>query len=131
MNSCDRKRKKSKKKENKRRKSEFAAKLNLIRPKSEIWFEEKMLECDLRFPFETNCVFAGYIPDFINKHYKVIVEVDGSIHELERIKKRDAKKTRKYESLGYTVIRIKAYDSNSLEDALNMLKEIRLSKPCL
>lgn len=53
------------------------------------------------------------------------------LRKKENRRRKDAKKTRKYESLGYTVIRIKAYDSNSLEDAISILKEIRLSKPCL
>lgn len=113
----------------KRERSKFGQKLNKFRPKSELWFLEQIKKHDLRFPFEENITFGGYIPDFINKHYKVIVEVDGSIHNLEKIKKKDIKKTKKYNQLGYEVIRVIAYDDTSLKNAINRLREIRLSKP--
>lgn len=113
----------------KRERSKFGQKLNKFRPKSELWFLEQIKKHDLRFPFEENITFGGYIPDFINKHYKVIVEVDGSIHNLDKIKKKDIKKTKKYNQLGYEVIRVIAYDDISLKNAINRLKEIRLSKP--
>lgn len=120
-----------KRKENRKRKLEFASKLNSFRPKSEIWFEEELIKNDVNFPFLRNEVFAGYIPDFISKTYKIIVEVDGSIHEKEYIKKRDRKKDNKYNSLGYRVVRVKAYDNDSLNNCIKILKELRLTKSCL
>lgn len=120
-----------KRRQRRKSRSEFGKQLNQSRPKSETWFIGEMKKADLRFPFEENVTFAGFIPDFISKHYKVIVEVDGSIHELEEIKKKDESKDKRYKSLGYTVIRVKAYDKESLEKALKKLKEIRLSKPAI
>lgn len=113
----------------KRERSKFGQKLNKFRPKSEVWFLKQIKLNDLRFPFEENVTFGGYIPDFINKQYKVIVEVDGSIHNLEKIKKKDIKKTKRYNQLGYEVIRVIAYNEESLKNAITRLKEIRLSKP--
>lgn len=115
-------------KERRKGRKKFAESLNQNRPKSEIWFEEELKKADIRFPFEKNATFAGYIPDFFNKHYKVIVEVDGSIHELEHIKEKDLKKDKKYKQYGYTVLRVEAYNKNSLEKCFEKLREIRLSK---
>lgn len=100
-----------------------------IKPKSEIWFDEKLKEHDVKMPLEENYIFAGYIPDYINKHYKVIIEVDGSFHDQEHIKKKDAKKDKRFNQYGYTVIRVIAYDDDSLQDCVDKLIKIRLSKP--
>lgn len=113
----------------KKGRQKFGNKLNSFRPKSEVWFKQMLSDYDVRFPFEENITFGGYIPDFINKHYLVIVEVDGSIHNLPNVKKKDLKKQKRYESLGYTVLRVEAYNKNSLEECFEQLNKIRLSKP--
>ena len=122
-------RKKANKKRNKLAKQSFIDNKLKVKPKSELWFDEQMKKYDLRFPFEENQVFAGLCPDYMNKHYNVIVEVDGSFHDQESVKKKDAIKTKKYQRLGFEVIRVKAYDEESLNNCLDRLKEIRLSKP--
>jgi very-short-patch-repair endonuclease len=118
-----------KRRQKKHGRTQYGHKLNLFRPKSKLWFEEQLKINDLRFPFDKNITFGGYIPDFISKFYKVIVEVDGSIHNLENVKKKDLKKEIIYKRYGYEVIRVKAYDNESLNFCLKRLLEIRLSKP--
>ena len=119
------------KKRNKLAKQNFIDKRLAIKPKSEIWFDEQMKLVDLRFPFDENKVFGGLCPDYLSKRYKVVVEVDGTWHDQAHVKKQDIKKQAKYERLGYEVIRVKAYDTDSLDNCLTRLKEIRLSKPLI
>ena len=124
-------RKRANKKKNKLVKKTFIDKRLAVKPKSEIWFDEQMKIADLRFPFDENKIFGGLCPDYLSKHYKVIVEVDGTWHDQEYVKVQDIKKQAKYERLGYEVLRVKAYDTDSLENCLTRLKEIRLSKPLI
>jgi len=97
---------------------QFAAKIRQNIPRSERWFMSHFL------PYRTiddefNVPFACYIPDVINRKYKYIIEVDGSIHDTEAQKKKDIKKDKKYRSTGYKVFRVKAYDNKSLQRCLD------------
>jgi very-short-patch-repair endonuclease len=99
------------------------------RPNSELWFNEQLKINDVRMPFIENKMFGGYCPDYRNEQYKVIVEVDGTIHKLDNVIKRDIKKDKKFKDLGYQVIRVIAYDTDSLNSCIDILKKLRLSKP--
>lgn len=118
------KRRKMRRKARKLRRKKFAESLQNNTPRSETWFYS------LYKPYQSgmdefNTVFADRIPDVINKRDKYIIEIDGSIHKLERIKKKDRLKTRRYESLGYTVIRIEAYNIESFNDGMKTLATLR------
>lgn len=89
-------------------------------PKSELWFRD-LYKVYHHWADEVNQVFAGYIPDIINKFYMYIIEID----ELERVKQKDAKKDKRYKALGYKVIRIKAYDIESFEAGMKVVCAIR------
>ena len=47
----------------------------------------------------------NYIADFICKELMLIVEVDGSIHELEEVRKNDEQRQKALEKAGFTVLR--------------------------
>lgn len=116
----------SRKKRKKTKLLKFADELEKNLPNSEIWFREIYHKCNLKDKFdEYNRPFEHYIPDIINHRYKYIIEIDGSIHDLENIKKRDIKKDFKFKSKGYQVIRVIAYNINSLIDCIRMVYKIR------
>lgn len=99
---------------------EFANTLELAN--SEKWFTAnyKRDEWD-----KLNSPFGRYIPDILNPKYKYIIEIDGSIHNLEGVKAKDKLKNSYYENEGYRYIRVKAYDKVSLERCLVILNELR------
>ncbi len=47
----------------------------------------------------------SYIADFMCKELMLIIEVDGSIHELEEVRKNDEERQKALEEAGFTVIR--------------------------
>lgn len=47
----------------------------------------------------------NYIADFMCKELMLIVEVDGSIHELEEVRKNDEQRQKALEEEGFTVLR--------------------------
>ena len=48
-----------------------------------------------------------YIADFYCYELKLVIELDGESHQSAEIKRKDARKQRKLESLGLTVLRFK------------------------
>lgn len=101
-------------------------------PKSELWFLNEISSRNIEIPYlKHNELFRLYIPDFISIPLKVIIEIDGSIHENEDQKERDKKKDIYYRNNGFEVIRVIAYDENSLIECfskiLTILTEYRKS----
>ena len=47
----------------------------------------------------------NYIADFMCKELMLIIEVDGSIHELEEVRKNDEQRQKALEEAGFTVLR--------------------------
>lgn len=103
--------------------------LNENLPKSEVWFNSKYKNSGINIKFEANKPFGGYIPDLINKDLKLIIEIDGSIHQNEDVKKKDDKKDLKYKQLGFRVIRLIAYNEESYNEAINQLRAIKTKIP--
>lgn len=103
---------------------EFAKKLNSNIPKSEKWFLE-YYENIIHWEDKFNVVYSWTIPDVLNLHFKYVVEVDGSIHDLPEIQERDRVKNQIYKKNGLKVIRIKAFDIESLKLGLISILEAR------
>lgn len=101
-----------------------AKELNADLPWSEVWFNEhySLYKSVDDIP---NKAWARYIPDIINHRYKYIIEVDGSVHQLPKVMKRDKKKDKKFQQLGYAVIRVTAYNMDSFNEAMIKLEQIR------
>ena|ERR1019366_2436877 len=98
----------------------FAKTLNENLPRSEKWFQSL-------WPFKDqfNEVFGCFIPDVLNRKYKYIIEIDGTIHQIKAVKKRDRKKDLYYRKFGYTVFRVIAYDINSYNNVYARVMQIR------
>ena len=112
----------------------LADKLNSNTPKSEEWFYNLCRQH--RFPRlfnknnlteqflnlgDANIPFNKYIPDIVNKTYKFIIEIDGSFHEQDWVKKKDAEKDKFFTNAGYLVIRIKDHNIQSFIDGMTKL----------
>lgn len=99
--------------------SQFALKLEENTPKSELWFYGLYT----KYPNDLyNNAFGPYIPDVINHNQMYVIEIDGSIHDLPEIQAKDAVKTKFYQSKGYNVYRIKAYDVDSFNACMRKLE---------
>jgi len=57
------------------------------------------------FQFRRQRPVLNYIADFMCKELMLIVEVDGSIHQLEEVMKKDAERQKALEASGFTVLR--------------------------
>lgn len=114
----------------------FAKELRKNIPKSEKWFLKELDKIGLELPdMQHNELFGLYIPDFMIKDLKVIIEVDGYVHNKSEVKKRDAEKDEFYKNNGYEIIRVKAYDEDSFKqclvrllDAIERRKKVKLKR---
>lgn len=57
------------------------------------------------FQFRRQRPVLKYIADFMCKELMLIIEVDGSIHQLEEVMKNDAERQKTLEEAGFTVLR--------------------------
>ncbi len=65
-----------------------------------------------------------YIADFYCHQYKIVIELDGSIHNLPEIAKNDIERQLNFENDGIIVLRFKNEEIfNQLEKVLNTIKE--------
>ena len=67
---------------------------------------------------EDICIF----PDFVRHDYKYVVELDGSWHKEEEVKKNDKRKDEIYTACGYFVRRI---DTTKIKESVDMIKIIK------
>lgn len=111
-------------------KSEFMLKcsgrLNGKMPKSEQWFRALLEDYGLykRFKKNTPIYHLEIIPDLHDKEYMIVIEVDGSIHRLPEVIKRDAVKDQKYKDAGYTVFRVIHGDEDGAYKVMDALVEL-------
>jgi very-short-patch-repair endonuclease len=103
----------------------FAADLNNNLPRSEKWFQalykpHKHIDDKFNEP-----VISRYIGDVVNKSFMYVIEIDGSIHELEEIRRKDLAKEINLRSHGYHVFRIKHNDLAGFNRALEKILRIR------
>ena len=78
--------------------------------------------------------FSRYRADFTFVEYKLIVEIDGRFHDLQKVIEKDIIRTEYLNSLGYRVIRFKAGRINTetyqcLNDVLEILGEKQIEIP--
>ena len=101
-----------------------AEELNKNVPRSEIWFRELIEKETLGISFDYNVPKHGYIMDAFNKEYNICVEVDGTWHDRDDQKIKDIKKDFRLKCQNIKVIRIKAYNTNSYNAAIDEIKTI-------
>lgn len=106
----------------------YANQLNENLPKSEVWFHEYYKDYIHKFDL-LNSVFGTTIPDVINRMYKYVIEIDGTMHNTERQKLRDIEKNAYYKKQGYSVFRIIAYDNTMRTLVVDTIKDFREKHP--
>jgi very-short-patch-repair endonuclease len=85
--------------------------------------EKKLTKPLLSLGFESQYQILGYIADFANFQHKLIVEVDGAIHETR--KGYDAHRTEVLNSAGWRVMRFSnAMVGSNLSEVLRQIKEV-------
>lgn len=87
---------------------EFANQLrrNMTLAEKLLWAELQQYSTKWKLKFQTQIVVGGrFIADFVCFNKRLIVEVDGSIHRLTSVKRKDRYRTKVLNRLGYIVIR--------------------------
>jgi len=106
--------------------NEVQARLKDNVPKSEQWFRGLYHNHFYTATDKYDTRFNNkYLPDIVNTYYKYVIEVDGSIHTLARVQKRDKLKDEYYTRFGYQVIRVIANDILSYVECIRRLCHIR------
>jgi excinuclease UvrABC helicase subunit UvrB/very-short-patch-repair endonuclease len=85
-----------------------------------LWKHLRGDKFDIRF--RRQIIIDNFIVDFVNLEKKLIIEVDGGIHDKQ--KERDEARTQILENLGYKVLRFN--NSEVLDDLQNVLEKIKL-----
>lgn len=88
-----------------------------------LWYhlQKAMLKWGVEFESQA-IVGARFIGDFVCYKSQLIVEVDGSIHKLRRVRAKDRYRTVTLEALGYTIIRFE--NQQVFRDVAKVLAEI-------
>ena len=67
------------------------------------------------FPVKRQYPVGSYIADFAIHRAKLVIEIDGGIHEREDIAMRDEMRQREIEALGWRVLRVSADEARSAD----------------
>jgi cyclase len=90
---------------------------------TEMIFWGKLKECFPCYHFRRQHPLADYIADFYSHKLKLVIELDGSIHDLEKNRKRDEERQAAIESLGLTVIRFTNQEiKQGIESCIEIIK---------
>lgn len=117
-------RRKIQKQTRKQKLREFAAELNQNLPKSEQWFQNLYKPYRIKSD-QFNFPFANFIPDLINKEFKYIIEIDGSIHNVPEVLERDKIKDKVFRARGFKVFRINHNDKAQFDEVMLRIRECR------
>ncbi|PBC01559.1 endonuclease domain-containing protein [Mesorhizobium sp. WSM3860] len=79
--------------------------LHATKGESLLWYELRELTAD-GLKFRRQSPIGPYIVDFVCPRIKLIVEVDGDLHETEAGRRHDVNRDAYLRSLGYVVVRI-------------------------
>ncbi|HPB24547.1 MAG TPA: endonuclease domain-containing protein [Bacteroidales bacterium] len=65
-----------------------------------------------------------FVVDFYCHKYKLVIELDGNIHDLAEVKNNDEKREVELKKLGLNILRLKNYEiTESLKASLEKIKE--------
>ena len=64
-----------------------------------------------------------YCADFACRQLRLVIEIDGGVHELDEVKRRDAARQAALEGLGWTVVRFS--NDEALSEPERMVEAIR------
>jgi len=103
---------------------ELAKKLRNNLTDTEIHFWRYLSNNQLGVRFKQQHPIENYIADFYCHKYKLVIEVDGSIHWVNEVKKRDETRQQIIESYGITIIRFNNFQvMKQTEFVLEKIKE--------
>jgi very-short-patch-repair endonuclease len=86
-----------------------------------LWFE--LRDNKLGAKFKRQHSIGGYIVDFYCQKYKLIIELDGEIHDTIESKEYDLVKNKYFIELGYKVLRFKNSEvENDTEKVLGIIR---------
>ena len=77
----------------------------------------------LGFPVRRQHPIAGYVADFAIIKARLVVEIDGSIHDDEAARAADAERQAEIERLGWRVVRIEAQAALSGDHVFAVVSE--------
>lgn len=86
-----------------------------------LWFQLRNSNLGVKFKRQNS--IGGYIVDFCCQKHKLIVEVDGEIHNTKKAKEYDAVRDKFFTDLGYVVLRFSNNEVNA--DIEKVVKIIR------
>jgi very-short-patch-repair endonuclease len=72
--------------------------------------------------FRRQAPFGPHIVDFVCHHHRLIVEVDGAVHDLDDVAARDAERQAWLKARGYRVIRVS--NSQAINDPYSAVERI-------
>lgn len=104
----------------------YSEKLNNNVPKSEVWFRER-IEKEWFFNLlglKYNYPFKRFIYDAYSSRYQIAIEIDGSIHDTFKQKKKDNIKNRFTAVYGLKMIRIVAYNNTSYLSSIKKIEDL-------
>ncbi len=87
-----------------------------------LWFQ--LRNNNLGVKFKRQHSIGGYIADFYCQKYKLIVEVDGEIHNTPEMIENDKVRDKYLTDLGFTILRVLNKEVNeNMEEVLGRIKE--------
>ncbi|RWN65660.1 MAG: endonuclease domain-containing protein [Mesorhizobium sp.] len=100
-----------------------ALRIHATKGESLLWYELRELKSGA-LKFRRQCPIGPYIVDFACLAVKLVVEVDGDLHEQERGKRHDAVRDAYLRSLGFDIFRVDEPDViNSAWHVAQVVKE--------
>lgn len=75
------------------------------------------------FPVRRQHPINGIIVDFAVTRARLVIEIDGGIHNLPDVQKRDQERDKLLESLGWTVLRIPAENALYPDHLMRLVQE--------
>ncbi len=89
-------------------------------PEQKAWAALRTLR-DQGYPVRRQHPIGGYVVDFAIIRAKLVMEIDGSIHNLESVRLTDAARQGEIEKLGWRVIRVDAETALSADHLLAII----------
>ncbi len=88
-----------------------------------LWFELRNNKLGAKFKRQHS--IGGYIADFYCQKYKLIIELDGEIHNVKENLECDNVRDKFFTSLGYKVLRFKNEEVEDKDEVEEVLKKIK------
>ena len=92
------------------------------RPEQVAWQALRGLR-GLGYPVRRQHPIAGYVADFAILNARLVIEIDGSVHEGEATRTADAARQAEIEALGWRIVRIEAQAALSGDHVFAVVSE--------